>query len=274
MLIDTHAHLNFPDFEKDLDQVIKGSLEKGVSQIICVSSNLQDSEKTIALTQKYPKIVFATVGIHPHQTDPENNLNISRQLQSLEKLAQKRGVVAIGECGLDFTPAPPGEKDRPEKKQIFLFEKQITLAKKLKLPIIVHCRKAFPLAVAILKTSQVKKGVFHCYSTGKKGLDQVFSLGFYFGVDGNLTYDEGLQNVYKAIPLERIILETDAPFLSPEPYRGLRNEPANIKVIAKFLAGIKDTRFETLAEITTKNAQKLFSLTGKGAEPDSLIPKA
>jgi TatD DNase family protein len=261
MLIDTHAHLNFPDYEKDLDNVIKRSLEKGVNKIICASSNIVDSAKAIEIAQKYPKIVYAAVGIHPHQTDSQEKIPTKKQIENLKKLVQKKQVVAIGECGLDFSPAPPTEKDRSKKEQIFLFKKQIKLAIENRLPLIIHSRKALPQVLETLRPFKNEvSGVFHCYSGGKKDIPKVEELGFYFGLDGNLTYDVGLQNVAKEIPLEKTVLETDCPFLSPEPHRGLRNEPKNVKIIAKFLAQIKGIKFEKIVHITSQNAKKLLKI--------------
>lgn len=259
-LIDTHAHLNFRDYQDDLDQVVKRAVKEGVKKIICVSSNLEESEKGIEIAEKYPNVIFPSVGIHPQQTDPGNKLSPEEQIKKLTQLAENKDVIAIGECGLDYSPAPPGEKDRTKEEQVFLFKKQIELAIKLKLPILIHSREAFSDTLQIIKEYKGLKGVFHCYSAGKKGIAQTEEIGFYFGVDGNLTYDEGLQNVFSQIPLEKILLETDCPFLSPEPYRGLRNEPKNVKIIAQCLARVKGVSFTEIAEKTTKNAKNLFKI--------------
>ena len=260
MLVDTHAHLNFKDYKDDLDQVVKRSVKGGVKKIICVSSNLEESEKSIEIAQKYPKIVFPAIGIHPQQTDPEIELSPEEQIKKLIQLASNKGVVAIGECGLDYSLAPPAEKDRTREEQLFLFKKQIELAIKLKLPLLIHTREAFSDTLQIIKEYKGSKGVFHCYSAGKKGITQVEEIGFSFGVDGNLTYDEGLQNVFAKIPLEKILLETDCPFLSPEPHRGLRNEPKNVRIIAECLARIKGVSFDRVAKTTTQNAKSLFKI--------------
>ena len=269
MLIDTHAHLNFPHYQDDLDEVINRSLENGVKKIICVSSNLADSAKAIEIAKKYPDIIYAAVGIHPHQTDLQEKVSTEEQIKELEKMAKKKEVVAIGECGLDFLPAPPMEKDRPEKEQIFLFKKQIEIALNLDLPILVHSRKALPQVLKILHSFKNKQslllrnkltGVFHCYSGGKSDIKKIEELGFYFGLDGNLTYDLGLQNVVKEIPLEKILLETDCPFLSPEPFRGLRNEPKNVRMIAEFLAQTKGITLKKAAQVSTQNDQNLLKI--------------
>jgi len=262
MLVDTHAHLNFKNYQDDLDEVVKRAVKNGVTKIICVSSNLEESEKAIKITQEYSGIVYAAIGIHPQQTDPETKLSLEEQIKKLNKLARHKEVVAIGECGFDYSPAPPEEKDRSKKEQLFLFKKQIELALKEKLPINVHSREASFDTLEILEKYAKKglKGAWHCYSAGKKRIDKVKEIGFYFGVDGNLTYDEGLQNVFQSIPLEKILLETDCPFLSPEPHRGNRNEPAHVKIIAECLAKLKGISLEETAKITTQNAKKLFKI--------------
>lgn len=259
MFIDTHAHLNFPDYQDDLEEVIKRSIENGVKKIICVSSSLKDSIKAIEIAQKYPGLVYAAVGIHPHQTDIQEKLSLEEQIKKLEKLAKNSQVVAVGECGLDFSPAPPMEKDRLEKEQIFLFKKQIEIALALNLPLLIHARKALPQVLEILHSFQDKpRGVFHCYSGGKSDIKKIEELGFSFGLDGNLTYDVGLQNVVREIPLEEILLETDSPFLSPEPYRGLRNEPKNVKIIAEFLAQLKGLPLRQVIKTIAKNTYATF----------------
>ena len=262
MLVDTHAHLNFREFEKDLDQVIKRAIKNEVKKIICVSSNLQESEKSIEITQKYPGIILAAIGIHPHQTDSKTKLSTKEQLRKLADLVKQKEVVAIGECGLDYSPAPPGEKDRSRKEQLFLFKKQIELALKEKLPINVHSREASSETLEILEKYGKKglKGIWHCYSAGKKRIERISQLGFFFGVNGNLTYDPGLQNVFSQIPLEKIVLETDCPFLAPEPCRGQRSEPAHVKIIAKYLAKLKGTTLEEVAKITNQNAKNIFEI--------------
>ncbi|MDO8551481.1 MAG: TatD family hydrolase [bacterium] len=262
-LIDTHCHLNFSDFKKDLDQVVKNALTNGVGKIICVSSNLADSQKAIDIVRHCPSVVYAAVGIHPQQTDPENTSSLDKQINILRELAQKKEVVAIGECGLDFAPAPRGEKERTPQEQQFLFEEQIKLATELNLPIIVHSRKAAEQTMDILKkyfsASNKSNGVWHFYSGGKSKIKEVVNMGFYFGIDGNITYEEGIQNVISEIPLEKIILETDSPFLTPKPYRGLRNTPANVKIIAESLACLQGVSFEKVCQTTSHNAQTLFS---------------
>lgn len=260
MYIDTHCHLNFPDYEKDLNAVIKRSINNGVAKIICISSNISDSKKAIEICNRYDGVVFAAVGIHPQKTDPINQDSLEDQINQLSYLASKHIVIAVGECGLDFSPAPEGEEDRKPDEQFFLLRKQIEIAQKTHLPIIIHSRKALDETIGILKRYSNLTGVFHCYSGGKADIEKVLPLGLYFGIDGNITYDVGLQNVVKKIPLEKIILETDSPFLSPVPYRGERNEPKNVKIVAESVAAVKQISLEQVAKTTTENAKRLFKL--------------
>jgi len=263
--IDTHAHLNFKDYQNELDDVIKRSLKTGVEKIICVSSNLADSQRAVELTQKYPGMIFAAAGIHPQCTDPENKDSIEKQLGQLEDLVKTGRVVAIGECGLDNTDPPSEERKRSIEEQKELFLGQLLLAKKYNLPVLIHCNKAyeellkvFDFQFSILAET---RGIFHFYTGGKKRLKNFLEFkNFYFGITGTVTYDEGIVNVIKEIPLGRLVLETDCPFLAPLPYRGQRNEPSFISLIAKKIAEIKNTTIEEVAKMTTANAEKVFGI--------------
>jgi len=259
-VIDTHAHLNFPEFGNVLEDVLKRASERGVNKIICASSNLEDSLKSVQIAKGHPGTVFATIGIHPQQTDPDNCLTPHEQINLLKEQVKAKGIVSIGECGLDFSTPPPPEKKRSKNDQIFFFRQQVELSITKKLPIIVHSRKTFEQTIEILNGFPGAKGVFHCYSAGIKSIEKVAKLGFYFGIDGNLTYDTGLQNVVAKIPLEKILLETDSPFLAPVPYRQKQNEPSLLPLIAKKLAEIKGISLEKADKITTENAIRLFSL--------------
>ncbi|MCD6226008.1 TatD family hydrolase [bacterium] len=259
-MIDTHAHLNFPDYKKDLKQVIIRAQKAKVEKIICVGASLTDSQQAVALAKKFPQVIFAAVGIHPQNTRPRETLSLKEQIKRLEKLAQEKEVIAIGECGLDFSLPPPGEESRSLEEQVFLFQEQIKIAQKFDLPLSIHSRQAFKETINILsqfKTPRLK-GVFHCYSGGKKGIKEVEKLGFFFGIDGNLTYDAGLQNVVALIPDNKILLETDSPFLAPLPHRGERNEPAFLPYIAQKLAEIKGKRESQLLKKINSATQHLF----------------
>ena len=258
MLIDTHAHLNFIQYQSDLDQVIAQALEAGVEKIVCPGSNLTDSARSLKLGRQFPNFILPAVGIHPQQTNPKNDQSVSQQIGLLEELISRQHPIAIGECGLDFAPVPPGEKERPSKDQEKLFFGQIKLAQKYRLPLLIHTRKSFPETVEILNQFKDLRGVFHCYSAGRKGMTAVDRLGFYYGFDGNLTYDEGLQKIASLVPSEKILLETDSPFLAPTPFRGQRNQPAYLIETARKLAEIKKVSLKEVSQTTTQNAKKLF----------------
>lgn len=255
MLVDTHCHLNFQAFENDLDAVINSAHKAGVEKIVNVGADLKSSQKAVEIAQTHDGC-YAAVGIHPHHADKLEN----DWLEKLDKLAQQPKVVAIGECGLDYYKYKgSGVVDPAIQKEIF--SKQFQLAQNLNLPVIIHSRQSFDDVISTiyrLPSTIPLYGVFHCYSAGKSGLKLINQLGFYFGIDGNLTYDDGLQNIVKEIPLEKIILETDAPFLTPLPIRNQRNEPKNVKIIALHLAKIKNTTYEEVAQIISHSANLLF----------------
>ncbi len=272
-MIDTHAHLNFPGLIEQVDKVVVESKKAGLGGIIIASSDVSSSEKAVSLAQQYPDFLWASIGIHPQKTDPKNKASIQEQISFLENLIKKspKGkIVAIGECGLDFSEPPPHEEERSKKEQEKLFLGQINLAIKYDLPLAVHVRQAQDEALDFIRAyvknnpQAVKKlrGVFHCYSGGRKRIKQILDLPgkWYFGFDGNLTYEIGLQNIIAEIPKDRLLLETDAPFLSPAPYRDQKNTPAYLPLIAQKVADIWQVSLKEIAKQTTENAQQLFSL--------------
>lgn len=265
MLIDTHAHLNFKAFKKDLNQVLKRAHEAGVEKIIVVGTDLKTSQKAIELAQRY-ECLYASVGIHPHHL---NNLDKNKLEEKLVNLANKKKVVAIGETGLDYHQYQNSKygKIKITKKvkdlQKNLFALHLKLAGQLDLPLIIHCRQALDdlLDALTLKANTLKrKGVFHCFEGNKINLNKVLALGFFLGFDGNVTYksDIHLRDLVKEAPVERLLLETDSPFLTPEPLRGTRNEPKNIKLVVKALVDLKNISFKKLEEKTTHNSYSLF----------------
>lgn len=243
MLIDSHAHLNFPDFGEEVNF-------PGVSKVVVVGTSLEDSEKAIKLAQKH-KHLFATVGIHPHE-----------DCHDWEKFAElAESAVAIGECGLDYSRS----KDKERQKK--LLAKQIEIARKLNLPLSIHIRDAQEDAMEILDCGQNDKklrGVFHCFSGDQKYLDFILNKlpNFYISFAGNITFKNAqqLRDLVKLVPMERLLVETDSPFLAPEPHRGTNNSPTNVKIVTEKIAEIKGVAFEKIAEETTKNATKLFNL--------------
>jgi len=266
MLIDTHAHLNFKAFKKNLDNVLWGAREEGVEEIIVPGTDLETSRKAVELARHY-EIIFAAVGIHPHHCNAQYQL--SNVKTDLTKLAKNNKVVAIGECGLDYyhyekTKYKDYKVDKEfKKKQKELFQIQLEVAQELKLPVIIHSREAHQDLQKILKAKKYKNlnGVFHCFTADKKFLKWALKKGFYIGFDGNITYDQKLLAIVKATPLSRILIETDAPLLLPEPLRSLKkfpNKPENIKIIAEYIARAKNKSFSQVAKKTTANARKLF----------------
>jgi len=238
-MIDTHAHLS----------EINDDIRDKVKKIILAGSGIEDSKNNIKLAEKYDFLLTA-IGIHP-QSEIE-------KVDQLEKLINEE-VIAIGECGLDFS------REHNKKEQEIAFKKQIELAKKYNLPLIIHARKAIDEVIEILKGYKNLKGVFHCYSGGKKRIKKVLELGdnWYFGIDGNLTYEDGLVDTVKKIPEDRLVLETDCPYLTPVPFRGEENKPAYIKYTYQKVAEIWGKSFKETEKTVDANAEKLFTKNQK-----------
>lgn len=259
MLIETHAHLYFDKFDQDRDEVITNAFEANVQKIINIAVDLESSQQCIELAERYEGL-FATVGIHPNDSTTLDN----GSLAELKELSSHQKVVAIGEIGLDFY----WEKC-PVEIQEKAFREQIRLAKEVGLPIVIHNREAGPQIIEVLKSEGTDglNGVFHCFSGDKQIAEEVLDLGFHISFTGNLTFKKSqLPEVAEVVPLEKLLLETDCPFLSPEPKRGRRNEPAHVVYIAQKLAEIKKVTFEEITEITTLNANRLFGLGEQAME--------
>lgn len=265
-MIDSHCHLNFPEFNKDIEETIKRAKEKGVEKIINVGTSIKHSRQVVELAQKYDEL-YAIVGVHPHDADSLND----NWIDELEELAKKPKVLAIGEIGLDYFQHEIGRTvDHEVQKNVF--KRQIELAIKLKLPLQIHSRHA---ANDILEILDIYKkdflnppGVFHCFAGDTDYLKSVLNLGFYVGFDGNITYkglapgeNTSLRELADKCPIERILTETDSPFLTPIPYRGGRNEPSYVIIVAETIAKIKGLSFDDVNKITTDNIKKLFNLT-------------
>ncbi len=264
-MIDVHCHLNFHSFEKDYDEVIKSAFGAGVTKIINVGTKIDSSEKAVELASKYDNL-YAIVGVHPHHADkPEPGW-----LEDLEKLAKNKKVVAIGEIGMDYFSYKSNAIVNPKlQKEVFI--KQIELAHKLNLPLQIHNRQAGKEIIDILLNHKSyllsPPGMFHCFAGSIDVLKSALQMGFYIGFDGNITYkglapgeDTDLKDLVKYTPLERIVVETDSPFLAPEPHRGSRNKPEYVIIIAKLIAHIKAIAFQEVEAKTTANATKLFTL--------------
>ena len=263
MYIDTHCHLNFPQYDADRAMVIGNAKKAGIKQFFNPGVDLYSSKQAIELAKKHPGVIFAAAGIHPYeaQHDPE--------VMELERLLTD--VVAIGECGLDYHQYT-GEKALGKKdKQKRLFAEQLELALKYDLPVIFHCRDgtsnvpaafdggAFDDFFDVLNTLPSQpKGVIHCFSGGLQEIRQAQKRGFFVGLDGNLTYSKHLQSIIPQVPLSMILLENDAPYLTPIPHRGTRNEPKYIPLIAQKIAELQAVSTKEIEKMTTINAQTLF----------------
>lgn len=272
-MIDTHCHLNFHKFDSDVDTVIKNAQNAGVTTIINTGTSVYSSKLAVELAQKH-KNLYAIVGIHPHHADKMDKEFEGEILDSwfeeIEKLANQPKVVGIGEIGMDyFNYKSNGIVEK--KLQEDAYRKQIELSIKKQLPVQIHNRLAWDDTLGILMEYKNKlqdpPGMFHCFSGSIDFTRKVLDAGFYIGFDGNITYpgippgeDTPLPDLVKFVPLDRIVTETDSPFLSPIPHRGLRNEPKNVILIGEQIAEIKGTSFDGVQNQTTKNAQTVFRL--------------
>lgn len=269
-MIDVHCHLNFKSFRNDCDQVIKNAIETGVTAIINVGTKIDSSKRAVQLAKEYENL-HAIVGVHPHHADKIEPG--TSWIDELEKLAKLPKVVGIGECGMDYySYKSNGIVDPKIQRDVFI--QHIELAHRVGLPVQIHNRHAGEDIIEILRTHNSKlltiPGMFHCFAGSMEVLKSALQMGFYIGFDGNLTYpglapgeDTDLKDIAKYTPLDRIVIETDSPYLTPEPYRGDRNEPKYAIIVGEFLASLKRVSFEEIAIKTTKNAQTVFKLENK-----------
>lgn len=264
-MVDVHCHLNFKAFDNDFDEMIKKAKEAGVSTIINVGTSLETSLKAVELAAKY-KNLYAIVGIHPHHAD---KLEEGWQ-DRLKKIAQSQKVVSIGEIGLDYySYQSNGIVDPKIQKEVF--ETQIQMAHELNLPLQIHNRHAGEDIIEILKAYknvlQNTPGMFHCFAANLDVLSSALNLGFCIGFDGNITYKGlapgetvSLTDLCKNTPIDRIVTETDAPFLTPEPHRGGRNEPSYAIITCRKIAEIKAISQNEVDLKTTENAKRIFNI--------------
>ncbi|HIC74604.1 MAG TPA: TatD family deoxyribonuclease [Candidatus Marinimicrobia bacterium] len=251
MYIDTHAHLYYDNLKNQLAKVVERAEAAGVTQIICVGTDLPSSETSISIAEKYDA-VFATVGVHPHDAKdaPDDYLHQLRDLTSHSK------VVAVGEMGLDYF-----RDFSPRNMQKEVFQSQLALARELDLPAVIHNRDADEDILKILEEVRYEKSVLHCFSSNTEMAGRAISLGCLLSFTGNVTFGKNhTESVLLTTPLNRIMLETDCPFMTPVPNRGKLNEPANILHIAQWIAKIKRINVLEVAESTTSTAQFFFNL--------------
>jgi TatD DNase family protein len=250
-LIDTHAHLDFPQFKDDLDQVVKNAKEKGVYKIVNISCNPERAKACLEIADRFEN-VFCAVGIHPDEHVKEGDF------EEISKLARHKKVVAIGECGLDFF-----REENPDRKiQEEMFLRHINLAKSLYKPVVVHFRNAYDEALDFLIRHHDFEFVVHCFSEDLRFAEKIIELGGMISFTGILTFKNAklIKEVASSLPLDRIMLETDCPFLAPQRYRGERCEPAYVYEIADYLADLRDLSLAEIAEITTFNAERFFGI--------------
>ena len=255
MLVDTHCHLNFKAFKGKVDEVINEAKKAGIGKIIIPGAKLDSSQKAVVLAEKYDG-VYAAVGIHPYHAVEISKLSDCELRIELEKLVKNKKVVAIGECGLDYHQVKSHKLRKKVQKKIFGM--QIELAKKLKLPLIIHNRQT---SEDILETINHFEAVFHCFQGNFNLLNWAIKNNFYVGITGIVTYDKKMQEVVKKTPLKNLLIETDSPFLVPEPLRSQKvfpNTPKNVKIVAQWTAKLKNKSFAEVAKITTQNAARLF----------------
>jgi TatD DNase family protein len=255
MLIDSHAHIDDIKYSEDREQVLKNAVEAGVAIVINPGADEASSFRAVEMSEKYP-MVYATVGIHPHDA---KDYDKKRHPDLLRAWAKKDKVVAIGEIGLDYH-----YDYSPREVQQAVFIEQLVIAKEVKLPIVIHNRESMEDMVRILKEYFVPEygGIMHSYS-GSVEMAKVFlDMGFYLSISGPLTFSNArkLPEVVAMMPLERLLVETDSPYLTPTPHRGKRNEPAYVRLVAEEIARIRKVPLEEIAEITTANAKKVFGI--------------
>ena len=253
-MIETHAHLDFPEFDRDREAVIERAHSAGVHTIINIGTDFASCDRILALAERYDHL-YAVMGIHPHDAKTWEG---ERSADRLKRLAQHPKVVGIGEIGLDFF-----RDHSPRKQQAIAFIEQIAIARELNLPIVIHNRDAFDELFAILLSSRAFEvgGVMHCFSEGPEQAAKTIDLGFHLSVNGVLTYkNSSMAAVGQRSRLDRILLETDCPFLAPHPHRGKRNEPSFIPLIAEHLARLRGCAADEIMRITDDNAIRLFRL--------------
>lgn len=253
VLVDSHAHIYYPDYDADFEEMLKRAADAGVAAVLVVGTDLESSRRSVELAEKYPQL-YAAVGIHPHDAQ----LVTEEWYRFIQELALSSAkVVAIGEIGLDFY------RDRsPRDVQEDVFRRLLRMANELDKPVIVHDRDAHQRVVDCLREEGARRGVLHCFSGDVEMAVEVIGLGFYISIPGTITYPSNdlLRRVVRATSMDRMLVETDCPYLTPIPHRGKRNEPAHVRLVAERLAEVKGLTLDDVARITTKNVRDLFGI--------------
>ncbi len=254
MFIDSHAHIFFQDFKDEVEDVLKRAKEAGVGCLINVGTDIESSRTVIGLAEKYSQI-YAVVGIHPHEVQEMTD----QDLVTLKEMAQHEKVVAIGEVGLDYYYEHSPKEIQQKRLRDF-----IHLAREVKLPLVIHCRDAFDDCFRIFDEENAWKlgGVFHCYTGDLETAKKIIKKGFYVSFSGIVTFKKAteLHEAVKGLPRDRYLIETDCPFLAPEPFRGKRNEPAYVKYVAEKISELKSLNVSDVARISARNTKDVFGL--------------
>ncbi len=258
MIFDTHTHYDDGQFEEDREKVLLSLRERGVGAAVNMGASMQGAKDSVALAGKYP-FLYAAVGIHP---DHAKELN-EEEFAVLKELAQEKNVVAIGEIGLDYY-----WNASEREVQHYWFQRQLALALELSLPVVIHSREAAADTMRVMKETYAQsggklRGVIHCYSYGTEQAKEYIDMGFFLGIGGVVTFKNGrkLKEVLGEIPLESIVLETDCPYLAPEPHRGKRNDSGYLSYVVSAIAAIKDVTEEEVEKVTWNNAVKLYGIS-------------
>lgn len=278
MFIDTHSHVNFDAFCADADQVIKRALDDDV-WVILVGTDRKTSKKAISLANKYQEGVYAAVGLHPVHLDSGTIIGEDYKFNPrfeefsnnvYEELAKFEKTVAIGEIGLDYYHLPDGDIEIAKKKQKEVFLAQLQIARAQDLPVIIHCREAHIDMINVIESFRRENramfprskpwGAVHCFGESEDIAWKYFNLGLLISFTGNITFGNNMDGLIRRIPSNKFMIETDAPYLTPEPFRGKRNEPVLVKGVADKIAKVKNLSLDRVAEFTTQNARTLFGI--------------
>jgi TatD DNase family protein len=257
LLFDTHAHLHFPEFAADLREVLQRAREAGVRFLLTIGTDVEDSRQAVALAEQHPE-VYAAVGIHPHDAADADETALE-QIEQIARSSPK--VVAIGEIGLDYY-----RNLSPHETQRRVFRRQLHLARQLRKPVLIHCREAHADALEILRAEGAGDmgGIMHCFSGDAPVARQCLDLGLLISIAGPVTYPNArkLPEVVQLTPADQLVVETDCPFLPPQPYRGKRNEPAYLPITAAKVAELKGEPPEKMGQVMARNALSLLGIPG------------
>ena len=256
---DSHAHYNDEKFNEDREQIIQETYKDGITKFVCAGYNIPSSLDALELSKKH-EFIYSICGISPNDI-PQTEQELWKDIEEISKIVKQNNnkkLVAVGEIGLDYYW---NKENKELQKQAFI--KQIELANELDLPIVIHSRDASVDTIEIIKTHPVhKKGIFHCCQLNQEMVRQALELGYYISFAGPITFKnaKNAEDVVKMVPMERILIETDSPYLSPEPHRGKRNDSRNVKFVAQKVAEFKGLSLEEVAQVTYENAKKIFDI--------------